>query len=124
MRTFLLASAASLLAASSALAHDGLHHVFAGCVGRLSAEMEHAWLVGSAEADAFGDQRLVFLSLLEATTPPEHARTTLNYRIEVKMAHASLLTQATFQGDTPQARAAGNMAFAHLSACQRLLLDT
>lgn len=124
MKIFLRATVALLLAANGSLAHDGLHHVFAGCVGRLSAEMEHAWLVGSAEADALADQRLVFLSLLEATTSPEHARTTLSYRIEVKMAHASLLTQATFHGDTPRARAADDMAFAHLSACRRLLLDT
>ena len=49
---------------------------------------------------------MAFTTLLEATQPPEDSRAMLSYRIEVKMAHASLLTRATFGTDAKSARRA------------------
>ncbi|MEP1612083.1 MAG: hypothetical protein ABJL72_09190 [Roseobacter sp.] len=100
-----------------------LSHTFAGCVGRFSAELEHAWLMSKPETSDLEAQRLTFLSLLDATLTQEHARKTLTYRIEVKMAHASLLTLATFGQDAHHARKAKNAALRHITTCQNLLLD-
>jgi hypothetical protein len=99
-----------------------LAQVFAECVGRYSAEREHAWLIGGSDARAMETQRMAFTSLLEATQSPQDSRAMLSYRIEVKMAHASLLTRATFGTDAESARHAERLARMHIASCQDLLL--
>lgn len=106
------------------MAQTSLSQVFSECVGRFSAETEHAWLMGRDDAESFDAQRLTFLSLLDATLALDAAQQALSYRIEVKMAHASLLTLATFGRDTERAARARTLAAAHLFRCQRLLLDS
>lgn len=101
-----------------------LSRIFAGCTGRYSAEMEHAWLVNDPRADELQSQRLTFLSLLEATVPMRERRATLNYRIDVKLAHSALLTTASFSEDASRAAKARTMADAYLLSCNRLLLDS
>ena len=98
LKTYALACTIAF-AAAPALSTGNLHHLFAGCAGRFSAEMEHAWLMGNVEADLFEDRRRTFLSLMEAVMPANSAREVLRYRIENKMAHASLLTISTFGSD-------------------------
>lgn len=97
--------------------------VFAGCVGRMSAEMEHAWLLGQDGEEAL-ERRAVFLSLLEATSEPAQAREILAHRIASKMSQASLLTVATFGDDTERALRAAEVSQAQVAGCQRLLLDS
>lgn len=113
-----------LLLGNPLAARADLAQVFSECVGRFSAEREHAWLMGRTDAEDFDAQRLTFLSLLNATLARDAAEKSLSYRIEVKMAHAALLTLATFGSDTDHAEQARTLAAAHLTGCQRLLLDS
>lgn len=85
--------------------------------------MEHAWLMGSVEADLFEDRRRTFLSLMDAVMPADLARDVLRHRIENKMAHASLLTISTFGSDPKLAEAATSAARAYRLGCERILLD-
>ena len=80
--------------------------------------------MGDSRADGLQEQRTVFLSLLGATLPAEEARQTLQHRIETKLAHASLLTRATFGEDKLHAETAKTVARGYVSACQNLLLDS
>lgn len=118
----ILAVTAMMLLTAPATSHAGMTQVFAECVARLSAETEHAWLMGGQEADTYQSQRLVFLTLLDATLSQDSVRRTLSYRIEVKAAHSSLLTLATFGQNEQRATQARNLAARHLAGCQRLLL--
>jgi hypothetical protein len=96
--------------------------LFARCSGQLSAEREHAWLTGHRDADQLDRQRRAFLALLEATPRPGNAQTAMAYRIEAKMAHAALLSQASFSLDAGRADRARQLAAHHVGTCQSLLL--
>ena len=127
MKTFLCMVGFAICAGGQAAAlsqSDRLDRVFAGCAGRFSAEMEHAWLMGDSESDALQAQRSAFVSLLEAATPEGQERSILSYRIDTKLAHASLLTLATFTDDEQQAQTARSLAQQHLAQCRTLLLGT
>lgn len=100
-----------------------LYETFAVCTGRFSAEMEHAWLMG-AEADTAQDRRAVFLSLLDAATPQDQRRHALSVRIDAKLAHAQILTQATFGQGNVRAVWALRRAKIGRDACETLLLDS
>lgn len=110
------------LGASVASASE-LARTFAGCVGRMSAEMEHAWLTSDPAAAEFEGKRQAFLALLDATLPKGREADALNHRIEAKMAHASLLTVATFADRNDRADQARMRAAWHRTACNTLLLD-
>ena len=90
----------------------------------MSAEMEHAWLINDPAAPEYEGQRLTFLALLEATAPDGRERVILQHRIEAKLAHASLLTIATFSDRADRADRARTRAKWHLSACTEMLLDS
>ena len=110
--------------AAPSFALEDIARTFAGCVGRLSAEMEHAWLVDGPEADRIAADRGEMLMLLEATQPMESARDYLAYRIDVKMAHAALLTQASFGQNPQSAENARRLALVYTSQCRDLLLSS
>ena len=114
--------AASL--ATQSFADNALFRIFAECAGRFSAEREHAWLLGDPGADHYEAQRLVFLSLLNATLPQGRARDALAHRVDVKMAHASLLQRASFSRDPDLISSARNLAASYRKSCQHLLLDS
>ena len=122
MKTFICAGTLSLLGAFPAWSLNSITDVFAGCAGRYSAEMEHAWLMGADTAAHFADQRLAFVGLVEATKSDGEGRAILHRRIEAKQAHARLLQIATFHEDKRSAQMARNTAMAHLSSCGKLLL--
>ena len=69
--------------------------LFATCAGRLSALMEHQWLLSDPASDQTARQRKSMLSLVAAMAGPDAARA-LNWRIEAKAAQASLLARARF----------------------------
>ncbi|MEM1099938.1 MAG: hypothetical protein AAGH73_00210 [Pseudomonadota bacterium] len=121
MRTLLLALAG--LAPVEAAAQDPLHLIFAGCIGRYSAAIEHSWVVGE-DPGRFPADRLTFISLYEATVPEGAARAALHHRVASKMAQASLLTVARFHDDPTRAAAAGDAARAQIGACSRMLLES
>ncbi len=111
--------------ASTGIAQQDLSRVFAGCVGRFSAEMEHAWLMGDGgSADRMQSARATFLSLLDATVAKEDRRGMLHQRIEAKQAQAVLLTLASFSDDVRKSENAEHRAAYFLSRCQDMLLDS
>ncbi|WP_206540150.1 hypothetical protein [Tateyamaria sp. ANG-S1] len=118
------AGAVTLIMAGAAVAHDTLAYTFAECAGRFSAEMEHAWLMNDLGASDHETDRASFSMLTSATMAPNEGRDILNHRIEVKLAHAALLQQASF-GTTPQrAQSAQKVAKQHIAACRTLLLGS
>lgn len=122
MKTILVAGALTILGLMPVSSRDVDFQTFAGCAARYSAEMEHAWLMSDPIADELQDRRSQFLALLEATIPADRGRDVLSYRIETKLAHASLLTLATFNSDARRAHSARIVAEHHLSTCSALLL--
>ena len=115
-----LALVASL--AGPASAGDDILWTFAPCTGRLSAQMEHQWLISDPAADRTRSQRAAMISLLHATTPPDRGRDVLARRINAKQAQAVLLTRAPFNDDPEDANWALRRAEAEISACVGLLL--
>lgn len=122
MKTILITLCISLGGGGAASAAEDVSKLFAACAGRYSAEIEHAWLVGTVETAAFETRRSEFVTLVEATAPPKGARHLLNHRIEAKFAQAKLLSLAMQQNDRRRARLARQLATAHLKACALLLL--
>lgn len=117
-----MAAGITTVLAGATYAQEALPETFAGCVGRMSAEMEHAWLMARDNADRIADERASFLALLDAVAPQEQKHSLLMYRIETKMAHAALLTTAHFSENMRYAERAKQVARRHLDACRHLLL--
>lgn len=72
---------------------------FTVCAGRLSALMEHQWLVDGPASEATARSREAMLALVDAVAPKGDAARVIGWRIEAKVAHAALLTRATFGRD-------------------------
>jgi hypothetical protein len=123
MKPFFVMALAVAASAGAAPARSELAHIFAECVGRYSAEREHAWLTGNPDSEELEHRRAEFLALLQATVTDAEARRTLSYRIEVKIAHSSLLTQGAFGDDSHRAAQARHLAEHHLGTCRKLLLE-
>ena len=102
---------------------DTLLYTFASCAGRLSAEMEHAWLMSEGDADRAEAQRSAMVSLVEAITPPDKGRDVLIWRVDAKVAQARLLNRATFNRDDADARWAARRAETEITYCVSLLLS-
>ncbi|WP_299367811.1 hypothetical protein [uncultured Tateyamaria sp.] len=98
--------------------------IFAKCTGRLSAELEHAWLMNDTRADALMAQRAQFVAVLDAVMPQDNARSILNTRIEAKLAHSAMLTTATFGNNPKLAKMARAHASLRVRDCQSLLLGS
>ncbi|SLN25905.1 hypothetical protein PSA7680_01119 [Pseudoruegeria aquimaris] len=95
---------------------------FATCAGRLSAQMEHQWMFDGAASEITMAHRDSVIDILDALMPPERGRDVLAMRIEAKMAHAALLTRATFNDDTEDAAWAKATAVRLAAECEALLL--
>ncbi|WP_460274823.1 hypothetical protein [Celeribacter sp. ULVN23_4] len=96
---------------------------FAYCVGRLSATVEHQWLLSDPRSDSTLLHRTRMLSLLESVARPEQASQLLTLRLSAKVAHASLLQRATFDPSHERARAAHHRAEIALRQCLALILN-
>lgn len=110
-----------LMVTSAQAGQSDLTQRFAQCVGRMSAEMEFAWLNGES-----GDQARLFRSHLEdiltAVTEPDTGPRVLHWRIEAKHAHASLLTRSLFNDDATDAAYAARIAARYSEGCRAMLL--
>ena len=87
---------------------------------------EHGWLMGSEDHEA-EDRLDLFEMLLEAVFPDARAAgldgpQILDARIHAKMAHAQLLTTATFGTDDRRRMSAQRMVTHHLGQCDRIVL--
>ncbi len=107
--------------ASPMVAGTDLTRTFATCAGRLSAEMEHQWLMSDPAANTTASRRDTMLSLLEAVMPPDAGSQALNWRIDAKQAQNVLLTRATFNDDPADALWAHTRAETEIAACTGLL---
>lgn len=103
---------------------DPLLRAFASCAGRFSAELEHAWLLNDTRASEFEAHRSAFIDLLNATVPTDQLRRTLHIRIDAKVAHAGLLTQATFSPNQRRALWAVRRAESEIGYCTGFLLKS
>lgn len=120
-----LRAAVLCLAASPAVAGPlpPLVVTFTNCAGRLSAQMEHEWLMmdpASARTEAL---RAAMIGLVEAVMPLDRGRDVMALRIEAKQAQAALLTRATFQREKPGADWALVRAEREIAACAALLVS-
>ncbi len=61
--------------------------------------MEHQWLVDGPASEATARSREAMLALVDAVAPKGDAARVIGWRIEAKVAHAALLTRATFGRD-------------------------
>ena len=103
---------------------DPLVSVFASCAGRFSAEMEHAWLMQDAGSPQIENRRRQFIDLLNATVPLDQRRDALNLRIDAKVAHALLLSQAAFSVEADRSEWAVRRARSEIAYCTGLLLES
>ena len=113
-----------LLPTSAQATNNTLYSTFASCAGRLSAEMEHAWLMSDPHADELEYRRGQLIELLEAVVPNDHQGRALSLRIYAKQAHAKLLTQASFSTDADRAEWARDRATFELHYCASFLLES
>ena len=97
---------------------------FAVCAGRFSAEMEHAWLMSDERTNEIVHRRELFIELLNAVVSPDRRRQALNLRIDAKVAHGGLLTQAAFAKDAERSQWAVRRAKSLIDQCTRFLLES
>lgn len=93
---------------------------FATCAGRMSALMEHQWIVDGPASDVTKLHRAAVLDLVAALTPPGDEARVMAWRIEAKAAHAALLGQSRHGDHSGTARAA-RQASALQDQCMALL---
>ncbi len=97
------------------MAYDGI----ATCLGRLSARIEHAYLVGEPP-DRLEQIRLTFSTLYDSMGGTAE---TLQQRIAAKHQHARLLRAANLQSEARRARMAARQAEVQLETCLRMILS-
>lgn len=95
--------------------------LFAECAGRLSASVEHAWLVGTDNA-ALRAQKDGFADLLDALVGPDDSVRVMDWRVRAKMDHKRLLALSVFATEPRLARLALMRAQAHQNRCGAVLL--
>ena len=122
----LLAGAPALAGAVPASPAQRLE-AFATCAGRLSATVEHQWLVDPAASEVTAVQRAGFEDLVAAVLPDALAwgvpeTMVMHWRVAAKAAQRELLAHATFGTDPRRAAWAGELAAARLAECGGLLI--
>ena len=120
----LLVLLCALAAPSAARAGDDIPddplHFFATCAGRMSALMEHQWLVDGPASDLTMARRTAVLDVVASLTPAGQEAQVMSWRIAAKAAHAALLG-ATRHG-TAQSRArAARQAAGLITPCEAYL---
>ena len=115
-----LACLALPLLAQPVAAEEAALRLFATCTGRLSAVMEHQWLIGGPGSEATQAARDAMEGLVQAATPPGDEARVMGWRVEAKLAQKALLARAAF-GGTGQEGAA-TRAEALVAECRGLLL--
>lgn len=116
----LCALAAPLAAQAQTDIPDDPLHFFATCAGRMSALMEHQWIVDGPASDVTKARRAAVLDLVAALTPPGQEAQVMAWRVEAKAAHAALLGQ-TRHGDPAATTRADARAGHLLRQCEAFL---
>lgn len=123
LKTLGYATCFTCLATTAAKPDEDLLRRVTDCVGRLSAQIEHHWLLSDQPTEQIETQRAHLVDILDALITPEIATRILSNRIDSKMAHATLLTQAAFAKDERRARWAEKRAEQELDLCGTILLQ-
>lgn len=105
------------------LANPDLVREFAFCTGKLSAELEHSWLLGNSQTRNIKGMRDAMEQLLEAVTSPDQRTQAMAYRVNAKFAHKRLLARATFNQRPEDAVWALSRAKAQISSCAQFILS-
>ncbi len=108
------------LLAQPVAAEDAALRLFATCTGRLSAVMEHQWLIGGPGSEATQAARDAMAGLVQAATPAGDEARVMGWRVEAKLAQKALLARAVFGGSGREV--AATRAEALLAECRGLLL--
>lgn len=112
---------ASVIPASGEAGSSTLQ-TFAACAGRLSAQLEHEWLIMDAHARHTEALRDRMIGLLSAVTTDENTTLALAIRINAKQSQASLMQRATFNSSRRDAAWAHRRAEYEVAICTRLIL--
>lgn len=124
LRTFVCGLCLTLLApALPVCAETDPLPLFATCTGRLSALVEHQWLMQDPASDATERLRDQMADLLASVTAPVAAAHAMDLRLQAKAAEAALLSLATFSTEPAFAGQARQRAIALTDACTALLLS-
>jgi len=132
LKTYLVAIAllAPQIGAMPTWAGGTTYQQFATCAGRLSAEIEHLWLLPGPDAQAHArqiaqrqEQRDAMVQLMQALPAGQQPQASMAARLNAKFAHKALLTRASFNTDTRDARLARNAAHRAVAGCTALLLS-
>ena len=123
LKTLGLATCFTCLAATAAKPDNDLLRRVTDCVGRLSAQIEHHWLLSDQPTEQIETQRAHLIDIQDTLMTPDTATKILSKRIDAKMAHATLLTQAAFSDDDRRATWAEKRAKQELSQCGTILLE-
>ncbi len=118
----ILAGLMGVFQAQATLGQTADLRLFASCAGRLSALMEHQWLLSDAEADVTAAQRDAMLSLVSTMVGPEDEALALTWRVAAKAVQADLLSQARFGQDGARAARAARQSDDLIGMCRSLLL--
>ncbi len=122
MRLVALFLLLALAGAGRAPAGGDLASTFAACAGRLSAQLEHQWLMRDPASERTERDRAVLLDMLDLVAAPGDDVAVMATRISAKQAHALLLRRATFNADSSDAAWARRRAAAEVAACTGLFL--
>ncbi|NBE06015.1 hypothetical protein [Paragemmobacter ruber] len=93
---------------------------FATCAGRMSALMEHQWLVDGPASDLTKARRAAVLDVVASITPAGQEAQVMAWRIEAKVAHAALLG-ASRHGTAQSRASAARQAAGLISPCEAYL---
>ena len=130
LKTFLCGALVALVTASASEAAPAQTaervRLFASCAGRLSATIEHGWLIDRSDGSTAQRQRRGFEDLIAAILPDARAAgldgpRILHQRIAAKFAQARLLQTASFHRDTRRAARARMLAEQELARCTAIL---
>jgi hypothetical protein len=122
LKTFGSAFTLTCLTATAALSEQSLLDRVTECVGRLSAQMEHHWLLSDQPTTRIERNRAYLIEILDTMVTPDIETRILAARIDAKIAHASLLTQAAFGSDPRRARWAERRVQSAIAQCDDILL--
>lgn len=108
---------------AQALTPETQLRTFAACAGRLTAQLEHAWLFASEDSHKIERQRSQVVELLMAVAPSNRGRDILHWRIEARAAHRALLSRASFGASDDDATWAMTLAENYVADCTGFLLS-
>lgn len=123
LKTLLSAAFIAVVAAGPGAAADHRLREVAHCTGRLSAQLEHEWLMRDDTAERTARLRSGFAEVLASLTPPGKEAMAMGLRIAAKHAQARLLTRATFNPDRAESARALRRARAEIRICEGMLLS-